>query len=69
VTYQHRAALATTRGRLGLDERLTTHGCTHVAMAATGVDWKPVWHVLEAHFTLVLANAMYIRNIPGARTT
>ena len=21
-------------------------GCTHVAMEATGVYWKPVWHIL-----------------------
>jgi hypothetical protein len=25
-------------------------------MEATGVYWKPVWHVLEEHFTLVLAS-------------
>ncbi len=39
VTYQHRTAPATTRGLLGLDAWLTTHGCTHVAMEATGVYW------------------------------
>jgi transposase len=37
-------------------------------MEATGVYWKPVWHVLEAHFTLVLANAMHIRNVPGRKS-
>jgi transposase len=68
VTYQHRTAPATTRGLLALDEWLTTHNCTHVAMEATGVYWKPVWHVLEAHFTLVLANAMHIRNVPGRKS-
>ena len=30
--------------------------------------WKPVWHVLEEHFTLVLANAMHIRNVPGRKS-
>ena len=30
--------------------------------------WKPVWHVLEGHFTLILANAMHIRNIPGRKS-
>jgi transposase len=68
VTYQHRTVPATTRGLLALDEWLTTHNCTHVAMEATGVYWKPVWHVLEAHFTLVLANAMHIRNVPGRKS-
>jgi transposase len=37
-------------------------------MEATGVYWKPVWHVLEDHVTLVLANAMHIRNIPGRKS-
>lgn len=68
VSYEHRTVPTTTRGLLELDEWLTAHGCTHVAMEATGVYWKPVWHVLEAHFTLVLANAMHIRNVPGRKS-
>jgi transposase len=47
---------------------LASHGCTHVAMEATGVYWKPVWHVLEGQFELVLANALHIRNVPGRKT-
>lgn len=47
---------------------LSSLGCTHVAMESTGVYWKPVWHVLEGRFELVLANAMYIRNIPGRKS-
>jgi len=47
---------------------LAACGCTHVAMESTGVYWKPVWHVLEGHFVLVLANAMYVRNIPGRKS-
>src|SRR5262245_62611405 len=38
------------------------------AMEATGVYWKPVRHVLEADFELVLANAQHIRNAPGRKT-
>jgi transposase len=68
VTYAHRTVATTTRGLLDLAEWLTGHGCTHVAMEATGVYWKPVWHVLEAHVTLVLANAMHIRNVPGRKS-
>jgi transposase len=68
VTYEHRTVGTTTRGLLDLDAWLTGHGCTHVAMEATGVYWKPVWHVLEEHFTLVLANAMHIRNVPGRKS-
>ena len=37
-------------------------------MEATGVYWKPVWHVLEGHVELVLANAAHIRNVPGRKT-
>jgi transposase len=32
------------------------------------VYWKPVWHILEADFELVLANAAHIRNVPGRKT-
>ena len=44
-------------------------GCTHVAMEATGVYWKPVWHILsDSDFTLVLANAAHVKNVPGRKT-
>jgi transposase len=68
ITYDHLTVPTTTRGLLELDAWLTGQGCTHVAMEATGVYWKPVWHVLEEHFTLVLANAMHIRNVPGRKS-
>jgi transposase len=58
----------TTTELLRLADWLAEHGCTHVAMEATGVYWKPVWHVLEAEFELVLANASHIRNVPGRKT-
>src|SRR3984957_9569237 len=41
---------------------------SHVAMEATGVYWKPVWHLLEEQFELVLANARHIRNVLGRKT-
>jgi hypothetical protein len=37
----------TTKGLLALADWLASEGCTHVAMEATGVYWKPVWHVLS----------------------
>jgi transposase len=58
----------TTRGLLALSDWLSEHGCTHVAMESTGIYWKPVWHVLEGSFELVLANATHIRNVPGRKT-
>jgi transposase len=58
----------TTRGLLALSDWLDDHDCTHVGMEATGVYWKPVWHMLEDRFELVLANAQHIRNVPGRKT-
>lgn len=58
----------TTKGLLTLLAWLTELECTHVAMEATGVYWKPVWHVLEGHVELVLANAAHIRNVPGRKS-
>jgi hypothetical protein len=38
-------------------------------MEATGVYWKPVWHILdEGEFALVLANAGHVKNVPGRKT-
>lgn len=68
VHYEHLTVPTTTRGLLTLADRLTAAACTHVAMAATGVYWKPVWHVLEGTFVTVLANAMHIRNVPGRKS-
>jgi transposase len=58
----------TTKALLELSEWLTEYAVTHVAMEATGVYWKPVWHVLDGTFELVLANAMHIKNVPGRKT-
>jgi len=58
----------TTRELLRLLEWLSTHGVTHVGMEATGVYWKPVWHVLEGQFQLILGNAQEIKNVPGRKT-
>jgi transposase len=58
----------TTRELLRLLEWLRSREVTHVAMEATGVYWKPVWHVLAGHFELVLGNAKEIKNVPGRKT-
>jgi transposase len=66
---QHVATFGTTTSELlRMAEWLESHGCTHVAMEATGVYWKPVWHILEESFELVLANAAHIKNVPGRKT-
>jgi len=58
----------TTSALLQMRDWLSTHEVSHVAMEATGVYWKPVWHLLEGDFELVLANAQHIRNVPGRKT-
>jgi len=58
----------TTKELLALSDFLAGHGVTVAAMEATGVYWKPVWHVLEESFELVLANAQHIKNVPGRKT-
>src|SRR3981189_2469576 len=68
VTTEVRTFHTTTADLLRLSEWLAANACTHVAMEATGVYWKPVWHVLEERFELVLANAQHVRNVPGRKT-
>src|SRR3954470_23777053 len=59
----------TTPGLLALSNWLAECGCTHAVMEATGVYWKPVWHVLsDGDLTLVLANAAHVKNVPGRKT-
>jgi transposase len=58
----------TTRELLALSAWLAEHGVTHVAMEATGSYWKAVWYLLEDAFTLTLANAAHVRNVPGRKS-
>lgn len=68
LAHEVRTFGTTTSELFALADWLTAHGYTHVAMEATGVYWKPVWHILEGRVELVLANAHHIRNVPGRKT-
>ena len=68
VSQEVRTFGTSTRELTEMAEWLASAGCTQVAMESTGVYWKPVWHVLEGRFELVLANAMYVKNIPGRKS-
>jgi transposase len=57
-----------TRELMELADWLEREAVTHVAMEATGPYWKPVWHVLEGSFELVLANARDVKNVPGRKS-
>jgi transposase len=68
VTYHRLTVSSTTSGLLELADWLSGHAVTHVALEATGVYWKPVWHLLEDQFELTLANAQHVRNVPGRKS-
>jgi transposase len=58
----------TTAELMRLAEWMTGHRVTHAAMESTGVYWKPVWHVLERDFQLILANAQHVKAVPGRKS-
>jgi transposase len=59
----------TTDGLLALLAWLVECRCSHVAMEATGVYWMPVWKILsDGAFSLIVANAAHIKNVPGRKT-
>ena len=61
---EHVAEFATTvPGLLALRDWLAELGVTQVAMEATGDYWKPVWHVLEDEFELMLVNARHVKQV------
>jgi transposase len=55
---------------VALGHWLRAEGVTQVVMEATGVYWKPVWHVLEevSNLELLLVNARHVKNLPGRKT-
>ena len=68
MAHQVETVGTTTQALRRLNDWLNKQKVTHVAMEATGVYWKPVWHVLEGSFDLVLANPTHIKNVPGRKT-
>jgi transposase len=69
TTRECRTFATTTEGLLALLAWLTQSRCTHVAMEATGVYWKPVWNILsDGDLSLILANAAHVKQVPGRKT-
>jgi transposase len=68
VQRSHTRFSTTTRGLMALAGWLAEHRCRVAALEATGVYWKPVWHVLEATVELLLANPAHVRAIPGRKS-
>jgi len=57
-----------TQELLQLLDWLQANNCTHVAMEATGVYWKPLFNLLEGHVQLLVVNAQHIKAVPGRKT-
>lgn len=69
ITNQVKTCGTTTQELLSLSGWLSSEGVTHIGMEATGVYWKPVWHILsDGKFELKLANAAQVKNVPGRKT-
>ena len=48
---------------LALKEWLKGSGCRQIAMESSGVYWKPVFHLLEGEFEIVLVNAQHMKAV------
>jgi transposase len=68
VEKQTRTFGTMTADLLELADWLEAQGVRHAAMESTGVYWKPIWHILEGRFTLILVNARHIKQVPGRKT-
>ena len=53
---------------LALKAWLLASGCRQIAMESTGVFWKPLYHLLEDSFEIVLVNAQHMKAVPGRKT-
>jgi transposase len=53
---------------LALKGWLQASGCHQIAMESTGVFWKPLYHLLEDSFEIVLVNAQHMKAVPGRKT-
>jgi transposase len=49
-------------------EWLVREGCTHAVMESTGSYWKPIFNLLEDKVTVILANAVDVKNRRGHKT-
>ena len=58
----------TTGGLLQLRDWLVLASCSHLAMEATGVYWKPVYNLLDGAMELLVVNARHIKAVPGRKT-
>jgi transposase len=58
----------TTSALMALASWLADQRCPIAVMEATGVYWKPVWHLLESSVALQLVHAAHVRAVPGRKS-
>lgn len=58
----------TTGALMELADWLAEQDVKHAVMEATGVYWKPVWHILADSVELTLGNAHHLRSVPGRKS-
>lgn len=58
----------TTDELIELFDWLASFDVEEVVMESTGVYWRPIWKVLSGGFTLHLANAKEVKNVPGRKS-
>jgi transposase len=68
VTRETHTFGTTTRELEALAAWLRPFQITHIAMEATGVLWKPVWHILEPAWQLLLVNPLHLKRVPGRKS-
>src|SRR5262245_8239856 len=57
-----------TAALLDLADWLEAQGVRQVAMESTGEYWKPVFHILEGRFEVMVVNAGRLKPVPGRKT-
>src|SRR5256714_4450353 len=63
-----RSFATTTAGLETLADWLAKEGVTHVAMESTGIDWRPVFNLVEGRCQVILVNAQHMKAVPGHKT-
>jgi transposase len=53
---------------MALDDWLSSHDVSQVAMESTGIYWRPVFTILEANRPVMVVNAQHIKAVPGRKT-
>ncbi len=64
-----RTYLTMTQNLLEMRDWLKEQGCTHIAMEATGVYWKPIYNLLEGDFEVLESTLIISKRCPDARRT